>query len=400
VTSSAEVLIIGAGAAGLAAAGALTKAGVNVIVLEARNRLGGRIYTHPDSTPEVPIELGAEFVHGRPPEIFDLVQRSRLQVREVEGEFWYSRNGVLQKGEFPSGRSTVFERMHKYQGPDMSFRQFLEKFCADLSSADKLWATSYVEGFHAADADRISIQSIVQGEEAEEEIDGDSQFRVNGGYRRVMEVLLGEVDPKRSGLLLNHVVRVIRWRKGKVEVEVTTPAGEVLETCSAECAIITLPLSVLQAPASGYGAVGFDPPLTAKQQAISKLDMGPAVHVVLRFREPFWGYPENTSTPDLSKMSFLFARSEWFPTWWSTFPVEAPILTAWTAGEMRESLPENLGPLWLRGLSRRWQLLWGCQRPKLQIYLRRVMHMIGKPIRFHKVDTAMCRPEGRAPSVN
>ena len=70
---------MGAGAAGLAAAQALTAAGRQVTMLEARDRIGGRIFTHPDSTPEAAIELGAEFVHGRAPEIFNLGAKAGLE---------------------------------------------------------------------------------------------------------------------------------------------------------------------------------------------------------------------------------------------------------------------------------------------------------------------------------
>ncbi|HYX40386.1 MAG TPA: FAD-dependent oxidoreductase, partial [Pyrinomonadaceae bacterium] len=71
----ADVLIIGAGAAGLAAARELGRAGFGVIVLEARARLGGRIYTQHENNEAAPVELGAEFVHGKPPEILEIVER-------------------------------------------------------------------------------------------------------------------------------------------------------------------------------------------------------------------------------------------------------------------------------------------------------------------------------------
>jgi len=59
-----DVLVIGAGAAGLAAAGVLTRAGCSVLILEARSRIGGRVWTRRMPGVEAPIELGAEFIHG------------------------------------------------------------------------------------------------------------------------------------------------------------------------------------------------------------------------------------------------------------------------------------------------------------------------------------------------
>ena len=94
---SAEVLIIGAGAAGLAAARELSVKGCNVLVLEARNRIGGRINTHFDSESPAPIEFGAEFVHGKPPETLKIVERTRVELREVPNIHWYFRNAVLSE---------------------------------------------------------------------------------------------------------------------------------------------------------------------------------------------------------------------------------------------------------------------------------------------------------------
>ena len=62
----ADVLVLGAGVAGLAAAQELSQAGLRVIVIEARDRLGGRIFTQHVPGHPLPIELGAEFIHGRP----------------------------------------------------------------------------------------------------------------------------------------------------------------------------------------------------------------------------------------------------------------------------------------------------------------------------------------------
>jgi monoamine oxidase len=94
MNDDADVLIIGAGAAGLAAARELSVSGLKVIVLEARSRIGGRIDTHFD---QFPIELGAEFVHGKPPETLQIVERGKLTLQEVPNRHWYLENGVLTK---------------------------------------------------------------------------------------------------------------------------------------------------------------------------------------------------------------------------------------------------------------------------------------------------------------
>src|SRR5689334_18867927 len=80
-----DVLIVGAGAAGLAAAAELTRAGVTVQLLEARDRIGGRIHTLRDVRWGHAIELGAEFIHGKPREIWDCARAAGLEITEMTG---------------------------------------------------------------------------------------------------------------------------------------------------------------------------------------------------------------------------------------------------------------------------------------------------------------------------
>ncbi len=324
---------MGAGAAGLAAAQALTAAGRRVIILEARDRIGGRIFTLPAGSHGVPIELGAEFVHGRPPEIFHLAEQASLELDELRGQFWYAQNGKLCPDAFPSERSPVFERIYNYQGPDISFRRFLDEHCADLPAEAKLWATAYVEGFHAANSELISLRSIVEGEKAEEEIDGDRQFRLSHGYRELVEALRRSIDPQLCWWHMRQVVSSVRWHPGHVEIETQPPTGYGPRTYRAQCAVITLPLAILQLPPDSPGAVTFVPPLECKQNALGKLAMGTAVHVTLVFREAFWrGAAFPGTSGNLANMQFLLSDHPCFPTWWSKLPSQAPVLVGWSAG--------------------------------------------------------------------
>src|SRR5215470_8082581 len=83
-----RVVIIGAGVAGLAAAAKLGDAGFSVVVLEARHRIGGRVFTQHDAATGAAIELGAEFIHGLAPEIWDPLQQQGAEVTEVTGQSW------------------------------------------------------------------------------------------------------------------------------------------------------------------------------------------------------------------------------------------------------------------------------------------------------------------------
>src|SRR5919201_1294251 len=78
-----DVVVIGAGAAGLAAARDLSQAGLRLVVVEARPRIGGRILTLHDPRAPLPIELGAEFIHGEAPETLAIAQAARLMVLEL-----------------------------------------------------------------------------------------------------------------------------------------------------------------------------------------------------------------------------------------------------------------------------------------------------------------------------
>src|SRR5205814_9978488 len=88
-----DVVVIGAGLAGLAAAGRLSAAGVRVAVLEARDRVGGRVHTLRAPGWPVPIEAGAEFVHGESPAVWDAIRAAGLATDEVEDRHWHAPDG-------------------------------------------------------------------------------------------------------------------------------------------------------------------------------------------------------------------------------------------------------------------------------------------------------------------
>src|SRR5215831_17496894 len=95
ITMPADVIIVGAGAAGLAAASALVSAGLDVLVLEARERIGGRILTEHVSGLETPIELGAEFIHGEASPIRQIATQHHLAMLDISGQHVIGGNGRL-----------------------------------------------------------------------------------------------------------------------------------------------------------------------------------------------------------------------------------------------------------------------------------------------------------------
>src|ERR1700752_669696 len=91
----ADVIVIGAGAAGLCAARRLSQAGRRVVVVEARDRIGGRIWTVPDPTFPLPVEMGAEFVHGRPRATWALLREAHVTPYDIAEDHWQRRGARL-----------------------------------------------------------------------------------------------------------------------------------------------------------------------------------------------------------------------------------------------------------------------------------------------------------------
>ncbi|MCU1270633.1 MAG: amine oxidase [Acidobacteriaceae bacterium] len=337
-----DVLIVGAGVAGLSAALELSRAGLHIEILEARDRIGGRIFTKQDPTLNHPVELGAEFIHGLPPEIWGPVQQHKLKVTEVEGDMWCSIDDRLQKCDFFAQADKILEAMdndyddaNRGRSRDESFLDFLaRRFPGKDHEEAKQWATGYVSGFNAADPGLVSVRWLVDSRRADEQIEGDRAFHIAGGYQKLLDVFLKELKERRVPIHVNTLVNAIKWNFGSVEIAAT---GSHATSFSASRALITLPLGVLQAQPQ---PVGFEPHLPAeKKAALKKLAMGKVVRVTLCFRERFWQDLRgrcDSATP--RNLSFLFSRDNFFPTWWTQMPEPVPIITGWAPAKSAEGL--------------------------------------------------------------
>ncbi len=327
-----DVVVVGAGASGLTAAHRLTEHGFSVALLEARDRFGGRIATIHSSDFTMPLELGAEFTHGMPSEIFSL-KASDFSLYEIHGKYWMSENGQLRLDrDRAKSMEIVFRKLSKWQGEDRSLKSFLdEHFFEEHPTQARRIIQAYVEGFDAADADRVSIQWLAQTVKAARSIDGNRQFRLLSGYGRLVSWLHNGLHSELALLRLNTIVHEIQWSPGHVLVSSHAPSGKILEPVTARAAVITLPLGVLTASYQEAAAVRFVPDLQYKQSIYKDLEMGHAIKVLLRFREVFWER-RTPLYPYLPQMSFLFAPNEVFPAWWTNYPLFAPLLTGWVAG--------------------------------------------------------------------
>jgi monoamine oxidase len=318
--SELDVIVIGGGVAGLAAARDLGAAGLQVLLLEARERLGGRVFTQ--YTNGYPVELGAEFVHGCPPEILELAAEAGLPLAELQWNVLRKKDGRWIDGtETMSGMDRLFEQMNAAETePDQSFKNFLDHF--DAPENVKQQALQFVEGFHAADPGRISVHSLIKSNIADEQIDGDRQFRFERGYQPFVEAI---ASPLNARVQLRTEVNGIDWRTGNVQVQ--TVDGHVYR---APRALITVPLGVLQA-----GAIRFTPELPEKHQALQLLEMGCVRRVSLCFKRKFWEKDRR-----FQDVTFFLTDDLQFPAWWASNPLPFPVLTAWAAGHYAQAFSQ------------------------------------------------------------
>ena len=327
-----DVVIVGAGVAGLAAAQRLAEAGATTVILEARGRIGGRIHTIRDDRTPIPIELGAEFMHGSAPELVEITRRRNLVVCDIHGERWSSERGKLKPmddDDFWKQLERVMGRLDPERTPDRSFQEFLDGKPGGASLArERRIAGEYVEGFHAADLSRVSERALADGGAPENE-EGERQARILDGYDQVPLTLAASV----SGVRLAHVVREIAWEPGAVEVR-SARVGDGVSAIAARAAIITVPLGVLQQE-NGPSSIAFMPDVADTRRAAHQLAMGTVARIVLLFRDPFWtsqAMKRKTGGRSLAELSFLHSSDDDVPTWWTAGPVRAATLVGWAGG--------------------------------------------------------------------
>jgi monoamine oxidase len=324
MNTSWDVVIIGAGVSGLTAASELRESGLSILILEARDHIGGRVWTRHEPGLSAPVELGAEFIHGRVPQAFELLHEVGKAALDTSGAHWTLRDGKLvQNTEDLFGDiQNALKRSKVLEEPDVTFQSWLdssERY--GLSKEAATMARAFVEGFDAADPDRVSTHSIAQ-EWGEGGMLDAPQFRPLGGYSSVLSALAGSLERDNIRLQLQTVVEAVRWKRGTVEIDASR--FDKTFTIKARTAIVTLPLGVLQA-----GSVRFIPDLAAKQRALDGLAFGPVLKLSLRFRKAFW---EEIDGGQYSGASFFHSADTAFPTFWTSLPLRSPLMTAWIAG--------------------------------------------------------------------
>lgn len=321
ITGSQRILVSGAGLAGLAAAKELKRAGHQVVVLEARDRIGGRIWTS-NKWPDLPLDLGATWIHGVTGNpiagLADQLGARRLAT-SYERTVIYNTNGQLlseaEEAQLERVWKQMVDKLRKAQGSDAdtSVRQavaLLEKNFANDPAALRFLnfcVSGNIEQEYAGSASRLSSHWY----DSAKEFNGDDVLFAQG-FKVIAEYLAQGVDVK-----LSQVVKEIRWQES--ELRVRTTANEFV----ADRVVITLPLGVLQ-----HNDVRFVPDLPEeKRNAISKLGMGVLNKCYLRFAQAFWPH-------DMDWLEYVSAQhGEW--TEWVSFQraVQLPILLGFNAAD-------------------------------------------------------------------
>jgi monoamine oxidase len=340
VAMAKRTIVVGAGAAGLAAARRLHDAGQQVTVLEARDRLGGRVWTHYDLGP-YPVEQGAEFIHGSMVLTWKLLQQYGLHAIDAQqgyGYYYHLGTRLYDTPHYPGMRfrrllRAIHEVAEKYAatgGPDIPLSDALADVIDQtnhIPSNDErlLWNNAIAE-LMSADMDRLSLLQFAgwkpeppQPGQHQPPEDVSDNWRLVEGYGALWRHLSAGLDFR-----LNTPVTAIRWSDDGAVVETSS------ESFRADSVVVTLPLALLK-----DGAVEFFPELPAeKRDAIARLGAGHVDKIIMRFREKFW--PDNLGilfTP-------LQMQCAWTPGFGRDNP--PPILTIFFGGRSAEEF-EALG---------------------------------------------------------
>lgn len=322
-----DVIIIGAGAAGLAAGRELAKAGKKVILLEARNRIGGRINTLNVPDFSTPLEAGAEFIHGEMPVTQLLLKEAGISYYPSEGNYYSIRNGKFQQSDsLGETFSVIFQKAGSLK-QDLPFGKFLDQFLnEDKYKSIRETARGLAEGYDVADIQRVSTFALL---EEWKDFGQSESYRIKGGHIKLAEFLSEEIIRHGGEILLSTIVKEIRWKKDNVEVIDSNG-----KSFSARRVLITVPLGILQSNTNDKAHINFSPDLPEKLQAAKSIGYGTVIKVFLEFKDAFWESSENQirTTP---KLGFLISDTP-FTAWWTQLPDKTSLLTGWLAGPNAE----------------------------------------------------------------
>lgn len=306
------------------------------MILEARGRVGGRVWTRRIRGEPTPIELGAEFVHGKSEPIFEIARAGGLRLdRLTDVHLMSSGSRLRPRNDFWEEIQKI-TRLMRSGGRDRSVEDFL-RGRKSLGPARRRLFESLVDGYHGAPLERASEIALSTAGEGPSDPEERAQFRVASGYASVLDRLRRGIDGGRAAIRLRSVVSEVRWRRGSVEVLCRDGAA-----FRGTRLVVTVPAGVLKAAPGEDGAIRWDPPLSSKVRALEGIEMGRVRKLLLRFREPFWEDPDllrRRAGEEIESLNFVHSPGALFPTWWTQAPAaDARVLTAWAGWSGTEAL--------------------------------------------------------------
>lgn len=303
-----RVLIIGSGAAGLSAALELRSKGVSVTVLEASDRIGGRIHTFRPDGFSMEVEGGAEFIHGDLPLTKELTECFGLPTVPITGSFYFATgDGLCKSEEFSEEWEAFVSAMFAIEN-DMTVGALLQRdFSGPRYEALRQEVHDRAQGLDLADIDELSVFCI-RDEWASEE----TEFRPVNGYGPLCDKMLQACLGEGFHLELQAPVTRIEWEEGKVRAFAND------RVFSADAVIVTVPL-----PALRRNVPQIVPDLGFPDLAHA-IGWGEVIKVALEFDSTFW----EKAYPDLG---FLFADDGF--TFWTQLSLRKPLLTAWIGND-------------------------------------------------------------------
>ena len=317
-----EIIIIGAGASGLMVARELARAGKKVLILEARDRIGGRIWPLSEDEFGYPAQGGAEFVHGEAPFTKALAKEAGMTLIKTRADMWDAQDGKLMINGVALPNQDELHQKLKELEQDMPVLEFLNTYFAEEKYNElRKGVLRTVEGYDAADPALISTFVL-----REEWLGGQEwiQYRVKEGYGALLAFF--EAECRRYGveIILNSPVRSVHYDGGATVV--TTDQ----KTYQTEKIIITVPPPVLE-------TIKFIPAIPDKLTAARQIGWGKVIKLVLCFKSRWWVKPLGK---DFGEMDFI-RSDQAVSTWWTQPKEFPPALIGWIAGPKTERFTQS-----------------------------------------------------------